>query len=130
MTSIMTNTAAMAALQTLRSINSDMEMTQNRVSPPVTGFRPQPTTRPTGRSQPPCVRTTRHCRPFRTRSALAQPSLMWLTPYEFGHRRGFRNQGQAGCRPRAGCRQDQDRQGTDRTQEPAGFDLRIRFVLR
>ena len=36
MTSIMTNTAAMAALQTLRSINSDMEMTQARVS---SGFR-------------------------------------------------------------------------------------------
>ena len=36
MTSIMTNTAAMAALQTLRTINSDMEMTQARVS---SGFR-------------------------------------------------------------------------------------------
>ncbi|MBC7280330.1 flagellin [Hoeflea sp.] len=36
MTSIMTNTAAMAALQTLRSINSDMETTQARVS---SGFR-------------------------------------------------------------------------------------------
>ena len=32
MTSIMTNTSAMAALQTLRSINSDMETTQNRIS--------------------------------------------------------------------------------------------------
>src|SRR5690349_24246927 len=32
MTSIMTNTAAMAALDTLRSINSGMEETQNRVS--------------------------------------------------------------------------------------------------
>jgi len=32
MTSIMTNAAAMAALQTLRSINSDMETTQARVS--------------------------------------------------------------------------------------------------
>ncbi|MDP3523129.1 MAG: flagellin, partial [Hoeflea sp.] len=32
MTSIMTNASAMAALQTLRSINSDMEMTQNRIS--------------------------------------------------------------------------------------------------
>ena len=36
MTSIMTNTAAMAALQTLRTINSDMEMTQARVS---SGYR-------------------------------------------------------------------------------------------
>lgn len=36
MTSIMTNTAAMAALQTLRTINSEMEMTQARVS---SGFR-------------------------------------------------------------------------------------------
>ena len=36
MTSIMTNSAAMAALATLRSINSDMEMTQNRVS---SGYR-------------------------------------------------------------------------------------------
>ncbi|KGF67155.1 flagellin [Hoeflea sp. BAL378] len=36
MTSIMTNTAAMAALQTLRTINSDLEMTQARVS---SGFR-------------------------------------------------------------------------------------------
>lgn len=32
MTSIMTNTSAMAALQTLRSISSDMESTQNRIS--------------------------------------------------------------------------------------------------
>ncbi|OCW56187.1 flagellin [Hoeflea olei] len=32
MTSIMTNASAMAALQTLRSINSDMETTQNRIS--------------------------------------------------------------------------------------------------
>ena len=32
MTSIITNGAAMAALQTLRSINSDMEMTQGRIS--------------------------------------------------------------------------------------------------
>lgn len=32
MTSLMTNAAAMAALQTLRSIDSDMEMTQERVS--------------------------------------------------------------------------------------------------
>ncbi|QLF69371.1 flagellin [Peteryoungia desertarenae] len=36
MTSIMTNTAAIAALSTLRSINSDMEITQNRVS---SGYR-------------------------------------------------------------------------------------------
>lgn len=36
MTSIMTNTAAMAALQTLRTINSEMEMTQARVS---SGYR-------------------------------------------------------------------------------------------
>jgi flagellin len=36
MTSIMTNSAAMAALQTLRSINSDMETTQNRIS---SGYR-------------------------------------------------------------------------------------------
>ncbi len=36
MTSIMTNTAAMAALQTMRSINSDMEMTQSRIS---SGYR-------------------------------------------------------------------------------------------
>ncbi|MEM5494506.1 flagellin [Hoeflea sp. AS16] len=36
MASIMTNSAAMAALATLRSINSDMEMTQNRVS---SGYR-------------------------------------------------------------------------------------------
>ncbi|MCQ2005331.1 flagellin [Rhizobium sp. NRK18] len=36
MTSIMTNTAAMAALQTLRSIDKNMEMTQNRVS---SGYR-------------------------------------------------------------------------------------------
>ncbi len=36
MTSIMTNTAAMAALQTLRTINSDLEMTQARIS---SGFR-------------------------------------------------------------------------------------------
>ncbi len=36
MTSIMTNAAAMAALQTLRGINSEMEMTQARVS---SGFR-------------------------------------------------------------------------------------------
>jgi flagellin len=32
MTSIMTNSSAMAALQTLRSINSDMENTQSRIS--------------------------------------------------------------------------------------------------
>jgi flagellin len=32
MTSIMTNSAAMAALQTLRSINNDMENTQSRIS--------------------------------------------------------------------------------------------------
>ncbi|MBP1853128.1 flagellin [Rhizobium halophytocola] len=36
MTSIMTNTAAMSALQTLRSIDANMEQTQNRVS---TGYR-------------------------------------------------------------------------------------------
>ncbi|MEX3007033.1 flagellin [Hoeflea sp. TYP-13] len=36
MTSIMTNTAAMAALQTLRGINSDMETTQARIS---SGYR-------------------------------------------------------------------------------------------
>jgi flagellin len=36
MTSIMTNSSAMSALATLRSINSDMEMTQNRVS---SGYR-------------------------------------------------------------------------------------------
>ncbi|WP_422372661.1 flagellin [Hoeflea sp.] len=36
MTSIMTNSSAMAALQTLRSINSDMEMTQGRIS---SGYR-------------------------------------------------------------------------------------------
>ncbi|MCY0093521.1 flagellin [Hoeflea ulvae] len=36
MTSIMTNSAAMSALQTLRSINSDMETTQSRVS---SGYR-------------------------------------------------------------------------------------------
>ena len=36
MTSIMTNSAAMSALATLRSINSDMETTQNRVS---SGYR-------------------------------------------------------------------------------------------
>jgi flagellin len=32
MTSLLTNSAAMGALQTLRSINSDMETTQNRIS--------------------------------------------------------------------------------------------------
>ncbi|MGN7731732.1 flagellin N-terminal helical domain-containing protein, partial [Ensifer sp. 22564] len=32
MTSIMTNSAAMGALATLRSINSDMETTQDRIS--------------------------------------------------------------------------------------------------
>ena len=36
MTSIMTNASAMSALQTLRSINSDMETTQNRIS---SGYR-------------------------------------------------------------------------------------------
>ena len=36
MTSIMTNTAAIAALSTLRGINNDMETTQNRVA---TGYR-------------------------------------------------------------------------------------------
>jgi len=36
MTSIMTNSAAMSALQTLRSINNDMESTQNRIS---SGYR-------------------------------------------------------------------------------------------
>jgi flagellin len=36
MTSIMTNNSAMAALQTLRSINSDMESTQSRIS---SGYR-------------------------------------------------------------------------------------------
>ncbi len=36
MTSILTNTAAMAALSTLRSISSDMETTQNRIS---SGYR-------------------------------------------------------------------------------------------
>jgi flagellin len=36
MSSIMTNTAAMAALATLRSINDDMSMTQNRIS---SGYR-------------------------------------------------------------------------------------------
>ena len=36
MSSIMTNTAAMAALATMRSINNDMEMTQNRIS---SGYR-------------------------------------------------------------------------------------------
>lgn len=36
MTSIITNTSAMAALQTLRSVNSSLEMTQNRVS---SGYR-------------------------------------------------------------------------------------------
>ncbi len=36
MTSILTNTGAMAALQTLRSINSNMETTQNRIS---SGYR-------------------------------------------------------------------------------------------
>ncbi|MGV3550690.1 flagellin N-terminal helical domain-containing protein [Rhizobium sp.] len=36
MTSIMTNSSAMAALNTLRSINSDMEQTQNNIS---TGYR-------------------------------------------------------------------------------------------
>ncbi|MEM5471544.1 flagellin [Hoeflea sp. AS60] len=36
MTSIMTNSAAMSALATLRSINSDMEMTQSRIS---SGYR-------------------------------------------------------------------------------------------
>ena len=36
MTSIMTNSAAMSALSTLRSINSDMETTQSRIS---TGYR-------------------------------------------------------------------------------------------
>ncbi|PHR21372.1 MAG: flagellin, partial [Hoeflea sp.] len=36
MASIMTNSAAMSALATLRSINSDMETTQNRVS---SGYR-------------------------------------------------------------------------------------------
>ncbi len=36
MTSIMTNTASMAALQTLRGINSEMEMTQGRIS---SGYR-------------------------------------------------------------------------------------------
>ncbi|SIQ02424.1 flagellin [Rhizobium sp. RU35A] len=36
MTSILTNTAAIAALSTLRSINSDMETTQNRIS---SGYR-------------------------------------------------------------------------------------------
>ncbi|PWV94431.1 flagellin-like protein, partial [Hoeflea marina] len=36
MTSIMTNTSAMSALQTLRSINSDMETTQSRIS---SGYR-------------------------------------------------------------------------------------------
>ena len=36
MTSIMTNSSAMSALATLRSINADMEMTQNRVS---SGYR-------------------------------------------------------------------------------------------
>ncbi|MHB0953301.1 MAG: flagellin N-terminal helical domain-containing protein, partial [Allorhizobium sp.] len=36
MTSIMTNTAAIAALDTLRSINSDLETTQSRVS---SGYR-------------------------------------------------------------------------------------------
>ncbi|MDP2119402.1 MAG: flagellin, partial [Hoeflea sp.] len=38
MTSIMTNASAMSALQTLRSINSDMESTQNRIS---SGYRVQ-----------------------------------------------------------------------------------------
>ena len=38
MTSIMTNASAMAALQTLRSINSDMESTQGRIS---SGYRVQ-----------------------------------------------------------------------------------------
>ena len=36
MTSIMTNSSAMSALATLRSINQDMETTQNRVS---SGYR-------------------------------------------------------------------------------------------
>ncbi|MBU4531119.1 MAG: flagellin, partial [Hoeflea sp.] len=38
MTSIMTNASAMSALQTLRSINSDMESTQGRIS---SGYRVQ-----------------------------------------------------------------------------------------
>ena len=36
MSSIMTNTAAMTALQTLRNVNSNMETTQSRIS---TGYR-------------------------------------------------------------------------------------------
>jgi flagellin len=36
MTSIMTNNSALAALQTMRSINSDLETTQGRIS---SGYR-------------------------------------------------------------------------------------------
>ena len=36
MSSLMTNTAAMTALQTLRTVNADLATTQNRIS---TGFR-------------------------------------------------------------------------------------------
>ena len=130
MTSILTNSAAMAALSTLRSINDGMETTQGRVS---SGLRVETAADNAAYWSIATTMKSDNKALSTVQDALGLGAAKTDTAYtglEHGHRRRLRNQGQAGCCPRTGCRQAEDQQGTDRTQEPAGFDRPVGFLLR
>ncbi len=116
MTSIMTNSAAMAALQTLRSINTNMEDAERTLL----GYRVE------HRGRQRCLLVDRDHHALRQQGALhrsgcPRPRCSQGRHRLFGHGQldqgHLRDQGQSSLRPVNGCRQGQDQQGNHRTQE-------------
>ena len=99
MSSLLTNSAAMTALQTLSGTNKQMDTTQNRISSRLPCVRCPPTTPPIGRLQPPCARTTRRSAPFQDALGLGRRDRgRDVYRPQFDSRCRLRDQGQGHCR--------------------------------
>ena len=130
MSSLLTNTAAMTALQTLRSINANLATTQNRIS---TGYRVSTASdnaaywsiATTMRSDVQALSAVQ--------DALGLGAATIDTMYTGLNgtvRRRLADQGEAGCRPYAGRRSRQDPERNHRTAEAAEEHRRQRGVQR
>ena len=130
MSSLMTNTSAMTALQTLRSVNANLATTQNRIStgyPGVNGF---------GQRR---LLVDRHHDAFGQQALSAVQDALGLGAATIDTMYTGLNgtvdvvssdQGEAGCRPYARRRSRQDPERNHRTAEAAEEHRRLRRVQR
>ena len=130
MTSILTNSAAMAALQTLRSINSNMEEVQNRIS---SGYRVETAADNAAYWSIATTMRSDNAALSTVQDALGLGAAKIDTSYAgmssaIDVVSEIKAKLVAAREPGGG--QDQDQQGTERAEEPAGIRRRIRLPSR